>query len=154
MKKIVLGLITAGAILISCKQESQSNISTEGKETDSISHKKNNSDTEHNAKNSLDWSGTYTGTIPCADCEGIQTTIVLNPDGTFVSISEYLPSHDKFEEKGNIMWHHNDNVVHLSNENLSVMYKVVENGLIQLDIEGKEITGSNKDLYRLVKKND
>ncbi len=31
--------------------------------------------TGDNSQNSLDWPGTYTGTLPCADCEGIKTEI-------------------------------------------------------------------------------
>ena len=32
----------------------------------------------HNSLNSLDWEGTYSGILPCADCAGIQTLIKLN----------------------------------------------------------------------------
>lgn len=36
-----------------------------------------------NSQTSLDWAGTYQGTTPCrtgepADCEGIQTVLILN----------------------------------------------------------------------------
>ena len=31
---------------------------------------------------SLDWEGVYRGVVPCADCEGIVTTITLRRDGT------------------------------------------------------------------------
>ena len=37
-------------------------------------------DRSHNSMNSLDWEGIYTGLLPCADCEGIQTVIKLNRD--------------------------------------------------------------------------
>ena len=31
----------------------------------------------HTTMNSLDWDGTYTGILPCADCKGIETNITL-----------------------------------------------------------------------------
>ena len=37
----------------------------------------------HNAENSLDIEGTYTGTLPAADCPGIKTTLTLNNDKSF-----------------------------------------------------------------------
>ena len=35
---------------------------------------------EHNSQNSLDWEGVYKGILPCADCDGIETEIVINSD--------------------------------------------------------------------------
>ena len=29
------------------------------------------------------FAGTFSGTLPCADCPGIDTTLVLNPDGSY-----------------------------------------------------------------------
>lgn len=31
----------------------------------------------HNAENSLDYDGTYTGTFPAADCPGINMTLTI-----------------------------------------------------------------------------
>src|SRR5690554_2181081 len=42
------------------------------------------------AKTALDWSGTYSGVLPCADCEGIQTELTLKEDGNYILTSEYL----------------------------------------------------------------
>ncbi|AXT96783.1 copper resistance protein NlpE [Moraxella catarrhalis] len=33
---------------------------------------------------------TYTGTLPCADCSGVQTDLTLNSDGTFMMKQDYL----------------------------------------------------------------
>lgn len=35
------------------------------------------------------FSGTYQGVLPCADCAGIDTTLILNQDGTYTLISQY-----------------------------------------------------------------
>lgn len=32
----------------------------------------------------------YTGILPCADCSGIETTVVFNPNGTFIEKLTYL----------------------------------------------------------------
>jgi copper homeostasis protein (lipoprotein) len=37
-----------------------------------------------NARNSLDYYGTYFGVLPCADCEGIRTTLKLLPEQKYV----------------------------------------------------------------------
>ena len=45
----------------------------------------------HNSQNSLDWSGTYKGITPCADCEGIETILTLNADvqRSFTLVEEF-----------------------------------------------------------------
>ena len=42
------------------------------------------------SKNSLDWAGVYTGTIPAADVEGINVRMKLNKDNTFELTYEYI----------------------------------------------------------------
>ena len=37
-----------------------------------------------------EWEGTYTGVVPCADCEGISTTLTLNRDMTYALQTRYL----------------------------------------------------------------
>lgn len=108
-------------------------------------------DTTHTSQNSLDWNGTYKGVIPCADCPGIATTVVLNADETFTYTAEYQDRNTKLEDTGKIMWHDHGSTVHLHGKDLDIKYKVGENKLIQLDQEGKEIDGSTKDLYNLIK---
>jgi uncharacterized lipoprotein NlpE involved in copper resistance len=35
-------------------------------------------------------TGTFYGTLPCADCPGIRYELILNGDGTYVESTEYL----------------------------------------------------------------
>jgi uncharacterized lipoprotein NlpE involved in copper resistance len=44
----------------------------------------------HNSRNALDWAGTYEGVLPCADCPGIETRLVLHSDGRFDLRTQYL----------------------------------------------------------------
>ena len=59
----------------------------------------------HNSQNSLDWQGTYKGITPCADCDGIETELVLNKDLTYVIKTKYLGKGDgkTLEESGNFV---------------------------------------------------
>ena len=38
---------------------------------------------------SKDFAGTFSGTLPCADCPGIDETLELNPDGSFTLTDVY-----------------------------------------------------------------
>lgn len=110
----------------------------------------------HNSRLSLDWAGTYTGTLPCADCEGIATVLYIDTDGNFRLTTNYLGrSDDKQEEQGTFDWTHDGTAVILQFEENATMrpnrYKVGESNLIQLDIEGNKIEGALADSYILKK---
>lgn len=47
-------------------------------------------DPAHSSRNALDWSGVYEGTLPCADCPGLQTRLTLRRDETFELSSQAL----------------------------------------------------------------
>jgi copper homeostasis protein (lipoprotein) len=109
---------------------------------------------EHTAKNSLDWMGEYEGVLPCADCEGIVTTITLAEDGTFISKEEYKKEPNLVvEHKGTFTWDDAGFVVTLEGEGKEYKrsFKVVENAIVHLDNEGNEITGDLAQHYRLIK---
>lgn len=111
----------------------------------------------HNSKNSLDWTGTYQGIIPCADCIGQETKLVLNQDKTYSISTIYQgKSEEVFEEKGAFEWNDKGNSITLhKNEkpSLNHQYLVIENALLKLDRQGNEIKGDLKDKYRLTKNN-
>src|SRR5687767_3394207 len=46
--------------------------------------------TTDNSKSSVDWQGSYSGIVPCADCEGIATNLVLNADQSYTLYTRYL----------------------------------------------------------------
>jgi len=105
----------------------------------------------HNAQNSLDWAGLYVGTLPCANCEGIQTELALNDDNTFVIKQTYLGKKQTIEDKGTIMWH-DGTIAHLKGKTVDMKLKVEENQVVFLDQDGKVIDGPLKDKY-VFKKN-
>lgn len=144
-------LLTIIAILtlVSC--------STNQNQSDSVENKGNaipsSPDMDHNSRNSLDWYGVYKGTTPCADCEGIETTITLKKDGTFKRSLKYLgKDENQFFDEGNFEWNEEGSKVTLKGEKgMSQMYQVGENALFHLDNEGNRITGDLAPNYRLEK---
>lgn len=114
-----------------------------------------NPDQAHSSRVSLDWSGTYYGVLPCADCEGIATTIHINEDETFEIHMKYLGKDDNntFVNNGHFEWDEAGNIITLEGiEYGANHYQVGENSLIQLDINKNRITGELADMYVLGKK--
>ncbi len=110
-------------------------------------------DMAHNSRNSLDWYGVYKGTTPCADCEGIETSITLKRDGTFKRSLKYLGKDDNvFSDEGDFKWNDEGSKITLPGEaGMRQMYQVGENVLFHLDQEGNRITGDLSGMYRLEK---
>lgn len=108
-------------------------------------------DAAHNSRNALDWPGSYTGTLPCADCEGIQTTITLRDDGTFDRERLYLgKSSAPLSDSGQFAWNEAGSVVTLAAaDGTPQMYQVGENQLFHLDRGGNRITGDLAGRYVL-----
>ena len=105
------------------------------------------------AKDSLDWAGVYTGTIPAADAEGINVRLQLNKDNTYELTYEYIgkPADTSFTNTGSFTWNDTGDIINLGIADTPSYYKVAENKLIQLDMEGKPITGNLADMYVLNK---
>lgn len=104
-------------------------------------------DAAHNSRNSVDWMGVYRGTLPCADCEGIVAEIRLNEDLTYERVMTYLGKGDnRFTDNGSFEWDETGSRVRLisatSSGDADNWFKVGENQLIMLDIEGNPIESS------------
>lgn len=109
---------------------------------------------EHTSQNSLDWNGLYKGVLPCADCEGIETNIILNADYTYLIQTKYLGKGETkpIEKTGSFTWNAEGNTVLFSGvENAPNQYFVAENKIIQLDMAGKKIEGKLAENYILTK---
>ncbi|MFN3757475.1 MAG: copper resistance protein NlpE N-terminal domain-containing protein, partial [Flavobacterium sp.] len=107
----------------------------------------------HTSQLSLDYLGTYKGVVPCADCAGIETTLALVDETNYELKMLYLgKSKTPFEYKGTYAWKEDGSTIVLSNlDGGTNQYKVVENGLIQLDLQGNRITGELGRKYLLQK---
>lgn len=109
----------------------------------------------HNARNSLDWAGVYEGINPCADCDGIKTTLRLNKDETFVLSQTYLGKGDgdvKFKEDGEFVWDENGRDIVLKTDSHTIKFKIGENEVTMVDMEGNIVSGALANFYVLKKK--
>lgn len=146
-------LVLSGFLIVACGSREGNENTAAGADTvetvdESLVHD------GHNARNSLDYKGTYKGTIPCADCEGIKTSVQLMDGDTFVMKTVYVGKGDgkEFEEKGTVNWDSAGQVIALNNaEGTVCKYFVGENTLTQLNMEGEKITGPLADKYVLRK---
>ena len=108
--------------------------------------------TGDNSQTSVDWAGTYEATLPCADCSGIKTTLVLDKAGTFKLEEEYLEKNHKSNDEGKFVWINNGGAIELQGKEVKYKYKVGENQLFQLNLDGTPITTTLKEHYVFKKK--
>jgi len=105
-----------------------------------------------NSRVSLDWGGVYTGTIPSASGSGIDVRLKLNQNQSFELSYKYLGKSNKpFIWTGSFKWDDTGNIITLDIADVPPYYKVAENKLIQLDMNGKPISGELADNYVLKK---
>lgn len=97
------------------------------------------------------YEGVYKGTLPCADCSGIETEITLSND-TYTLKTTYLGKEgNSFEKKGSITFDPSGNILIFAEQDMPNSYKVEGETLIALDMEGKPITGELAEMYVLRK---
>jgi heat shock protein HslJ len=109
-----------------------------------------------NAKGTLDYVGYYKGVLPCADCEGIETSLNLNENATYTLRTTYLGKGNKiFEQKGTYSWNKNGSIVRLDNvEGAPNLYAVNKNAITQLNMRGRRIMGKLEKEYILTKQKE
>lgn len=149
MKKLNLSIFCLALLILSCNKKVDTNPETPTEDSTSvvIDH--------HTSQLSLDYIGTYKGTVPCADCEGIETTLTLLDEFNYELQTIYKgKSNTPFVSKGTYSWHESGNKIKLDGikegEGAN-QYQVIENGLIQLDLEGNKILGELSGKYLLEK---
>ena len=105
-----------------------------------------------NTKNK-NFYGTYEGTLPCADCSGIRTTLKINSDTTYELRSEYLGRKDGvFEESGiyNIV---GENIIELvtPSSGKKTFYKILDGSVALSDSLGT-LNGSELAEHYILKR--
>lgn len=104
-----------------------------------------------NSMTSVDWTGTYQGILPCADCEGIKTQIVLQKDLSYLLKTSYIGRGDTvYQTKGTFKWDGSGSKITLDNSEKQI-YQVGENKLFHLDKSGNRITGNLENNYIMQK---
>ena len=97
--------------------------------------------------------GSYTGTIPCADCEGIQMKITLKSDSTYEKTIVYLGkgNGDGINSSGTYSVDKQDVITLNVISGEPPRYKIGKNSITQLNTNGEPIIGSLSEKYILRK---
>lgn len=146
MKKILWIMFLMGGGLLSCAESKR-----EHKEV-----VKNDAEEKvvdgHNARNSLDYEGTYSGTTPGSDCKVVDLTIVLTTTEYTLRVTPLTEGAKTVVQKGQYTWDRNGTVITLEGaKGIPAKYFVGENHLRQLDKNGKQHQGEEAASYILRK---
>ncbi|WBL42737.1 copper resistance protein NlpE [Algoriphagus halophytocola] len=147
IKLITFGLLAALTLQASCTSSTQES-ETKVEETNPLP-------LGDNTETSVDWNGTYKGTVPCASCEGIEVTLTLNMDRTYKIVTNYLGRNDALEQEntGSFTWNESGSIITLEEVAQGPnQYKVGEGRIWQLDMNGEVIQGDLADHYILTKR--
>ncbi len=97
------------------------------------------------SRDSLDWPGRYTGALPCASCEAIDSTLFLNQDGSYRLLESYRGEKDaQFTTEGQVEWAADGGSITLGGDGRR--YRVGEGAVEMLDADGQP----GGDLYRML----
>jgi len=149
MKNLFL-LLAITFLIASCNTKKE-----EKQREESNSTEKGTSDS-HNARNSLDYEGTYqgmyVGDLPTASGSGMIVTVKLS-DGKYVKTIQYKDdkTNEVYKSEGDYFWNRDGNKITLEGEEEPNSYFVAEGKLYHLDMDGNRITGELADHYILKK---
>ena len=144
MKSGIL-ILAAAALLAACGGNTQKKAASGGAETVA------EAPDMHTAETSLDYQGTYAGTLPAADCPGIETRLTLKKDGTFDLHMKYIDRDAEFDETGVFTVKENLLTLAQLDDGSEEYYKIEENRLRMLDAEKQPVTGALAENYVLQK---
>ncbi|MCG2417964.1 copper resistance protein NlpE [Aequorivita sp. F47161] len=151
MKNVALLFGVVAITLVGCKNGEKTEASSEDM-TETVDSTVVDS---HNSETSLDWAGVYEGTTPCADCDGIKTVVELKDDKTYILSQTYLSDYEdkkaEIGETGTFTWDETGSKITLNIKNGTLKFKVGENQLTMLDLDGNVVTGDLADFYILKK---
>ena len=107
-------------------------------------------DPAHNSRNSLDWAGTYSGILPCADCVGIALRLSLSDDGEYQLSTQYQGRQDKAViNSGRFIWTYDGNHIQLDAAADHAFYAVREGALLRRYADGTWPQGEQAGLMTL-----
>ncbi len=103
--------------------------------------------------NSLDWTGTYGGTLPCANCPGLDQTLTLHRDGRYELTRFYQGSPIKRAAPvmGTFTWDDDGERIQLDATGDNLWFLVTQRRIIQLDARGQRIDTEQAPLYVMSK---
>ncbi|KGO81121.1 hypothetical protein Q763_08535 [Flavobacterium beibuense F44-8] len=156
MKKISALAILALLAFTSCKNGEKS--SDEQTQTETVTDTTGTENpstsvpTGDNSENSLDWTGVYSGTVPCADCPGIEIELQINDNNTYSLSEHYLEKQETANmNTGSFTWDDTGSIITLDENGMGRKFKVQENSIKVLAPDGTAIEGEQKEKYTLKK---
>lgn len=160
MNRILVPALMLCLLLAACKKnEVQNRASTSSSEENLVENKTLNPVDSVSAATmgdttatSVDWNGTYKGTLPCASCPGIETTLVLNPDKTYTLEENYLEEKNgKFISGGTFSFDSSGSFISLKSEKEPTESRVFFVGEGNAWMASKVGDRSAKKEYQLIK---
>lgn len=109
----------------------------------------------HTSEMSVDWVGEYEGILPCDDCDGIETVIVLRENHTYVAQYRHLgkPGDNKeWGEEGAFTWNDAGSNVTLVSADETIQFKVGENQLFLITDEGVDLNFNDTSKLHVLNK--
>ena len=139
----IIWMIFLTVFIIACSSTSNAIVSTDSAET--ITPGVSQPGPQH-----------YVGTLPCGDCEGIDVSLQLNADASYVMNSVYKGSRvdsnkNSFKDSGIWAIHGIDTLI-LLQKRTAIKYIKTDSTLTQLDGNGNIITGPLANMFILHKK--
>ncbi|MGL4520273.1 MAG: copper resistance protein NlpE N-terminal domain-containing protein [Phocaeicola sp.] len=105
----------------------------------------------HTAENSLDYWGTYKGSLPTTGSTALEITLILHKEKNFELIQNQLEPTHTLTDQGS--YHVSGNLLTLQGESTNY-YRIGENRLIKLGADKEPITDSQSQPYILTKNQD
>ena len=141
--------------LLLCLLAVISGCSSSGKKDDDVivrPVKRSDSAVVENARQTVQWPGTYQGILPCASCEGVATMIVLNPDMTYTTRTRMLGIDDKDRTgEGRFEWLPDNSHIAIDSEGQRKIFRVQNDHLEMRMPNGDAIPTANPEAFQLMK---
>ena len=99
------------------------------------------------------WVGTYKSVLPCVNCEGLETTITLKEDTTFLLKINPLGSDVTIPDTtGRMIWTETNKFFTLNIESMvSKHFEVAGDTLFNLDLYEERVTGPDAHKFAFIK---
>ena len=97
------------------------------------------------------YCGTYRGTVPAADCPGIELTLTLSPDGRYEQTWNYIEREGIFTDRGPYMVEGDVLTLQPEDDGVALYYKLDGERLLKLDADRKPLDGEQAPYYELRK---
>ncbi|PAU92653.1 hypothetical protein CK503_15580 [Aliifodinibius salipaludis] len=143
MKKVSFLFLVAFIAITSCNNAEKQSLKEQSKVT-----------SEQRAQSERSITGVYSGTLPCADCPGIETSLKFKPQNKVEKTTLYLDSNDTEKTmKGSYKINTDDGLIVVTlSDNKKEFYRMKsDSAIVMLNSDKKEVTGPIADAYVLTK---